>query len=426
VRTHFSIWLLLLATVSASGCAYSIVEGGRLRQEPFDAVVRRTAHARGIEPRGPIDAQVISPDEVEALIRHAIAGEWSDEQIRRYEFAYQALGAWPVGRDLLDEYLEVMGEEVGGLYDPADRRLYVVDQGIGGFGARMASAFLRRDLGREMILAHELVHLLQHQRYPALIENDPFFYDQDDAAAAIQAAVEGDATRYGFEALELNLPLPPPDELQASIESELAATEDGALARAPALIRLTLGFPYTYGYRLAFAEGAALLDSPPISTEQVLHPNQRKSPYTAIDLGGTRAALPDTCSFIRENTLGELGISVLLRDLDENSKPEAWTGWDGDRYLVAECEGKPELLWLTLWDSQTDALEFETAYRGLSGALVARSSLALAPAIVRDGRETLIYSDAFAGFAGELAAAAPRRQIATLSELREHYEESSR
>jgi len=158
----------------------------------------------------------------------------------------------------------------------------------------------------------------------------------------------------------------------------------------------------------------------------VLHPNQRKSPYTAIDLGGTRTALPDTCSFIRENTLGELGISVLLRALDENSKPEAWTGWDGDRYLVAECEGKPELLWLTLWDSQTDALEFETAYRGLSGALVARSSLALAPAIVRDGRETLIYSDAFAGFAGELAAAAPRRQIATLSELREHYEESSR
>jgi hypothetical protein len=84
------------------------------------------------------------------------------------------------------------------------------------------------------------------------------------------------------------------------------------------------------------------------------------------------------------------------------------------------------LLWLTLWDSQTDALEFETAYRGLSGALVARSSLAVAPAIVRDGREILIYSEAFAEFASELAATAPRRRVASLSELREHFEASSR
>lgn len=420
------IWLLLLVTVSASGCAYSIVDRGRLRQEPFDAVVRRTVAARGIEPRGPIDARVIRPEEVEALIRDAIRREWSDDQIERYEFAYETLGAWPVDRDLLDEYLDVMGEEVGGLYDPADRRLYLVDQAIGSFGARVASAFLRRDLEREMILAHEIVHLLQHERYPALIENDAFFYDHDDVAAAIQAAVEGDATRYGIEALDLNLPLPHPDELRAGIESELAVAEDGALARAPALIRLTLGFPYAYGYGLAFAEGAALLDSPPISTEQVLHANRRRSPFVAVDLGGAHAALPDTCAFVRENTLGELGISVLLQDLGDDTDPEAWAGWDGDRYLVAECEGVPELLWLTLWDSQTDALEFETAYRSLGGALMARSSLAVVPAIVREGRETLIYSEAFAEIAGELAAAAPRRRVASLSELQEHFEKSSR
>jgi hypothetical protein len=421
MRAHLISRLLLVLTLAASGCAYSIVDKGQLRQGPFDAVVRRTAAARGIEPRGPIEVAVTNPDEVEAVIRRAITREWSKEQIRRYEWAYVVLGVWPIGRDLLEAYVDVMREEVGGLYDPGDRSLYLVDHGKGGFRARVLSALLQRDLEREMILAHELVHLLQHERYPLLIESDPFFYDHDDAAAAIQAAVEGDATRYGIEALDLNLPLPDPDELRRSIDSELAAAEDGALARAPALIRLTLGFPYAYGYGLALAEGTALLEAPPISTEQVLHRDERHAPFVVVDLGGALAGLPNTCSVVRENTLGELGISVLLRDLDENADPEVWMGWDGDRYLVAECDGRPELLWLTLWDSQTDAIEFEAAYRDLGGTLVSRSSLSVAPVVVRDGREVLIYSRGFAKSAGDLVATAPRRSVASLRELQEHF-----
>jgi len=424
VCSRLALWILLCSALGASGCAYSIVANGRLRQEPFDAVVARTAAARGIEPQLPIDARVIAPEELEPVIRRAIAREWSDDQIRRYERALTAMGLWPGDRDLLEEFVAVFGEEIAGLYDPADRTLYVVSDTETPFWVRVRSLFLGRDLEHELVLAHELVHLLQHERYPSLMGTDPFLYDHDDAAAAIQAAIEGDATRYGFEALGVVRQLPEPLDLRDEIDSRLAFTSDGdgALARAPALIRLTLAFPYAYGYRLAHAEGKALLDSPPISTEQVIHADERRASFLAIDLGALRGALPARCRFVRENSLGELEISVLFRDLADDPSEDAWVGWDGDRYLVAECDERPAILWLTAWDSRSDALEFETAYRGILEALVARAGLAAPPTISRSGREVSVTSEALAPLAEALSTRTRRERVASLPELRGHFD----
>ena len=89
--------------------------------------------------------------------------------------------------------------------------------------------------------------------------------DQDDATEAIQAALEGDATYYGMLAfLGESGALPDPADMQTGMES--ASRDDGALAKSPALVRLTLTFPYAYGYPLALDEGDALLASPPAST----------------------------------------------------------------------------------------------------------------------------------------------------------------
>jgi hypothetical protein len=311
---------------------------------------------------------------------------------------------------------------VAGLYDPSDRALYVVSDRKPPFSTRLLSAFLRRDIEREGVLSHEVVHLLQHASYPSLMDTDPFFYDHDDVGAAIQAAIEGDATRYGFEALGLLPQLPEPAEFREEIDSELASARDGPLAAAPALIRLAFAFPYTHGYRLSYTEGRALLDSPPTSTEQVLHEGERRAAFLAIDLGPLRDALPDRCQFVHENTLGELGSSILFRDLADDPSEDAWVGWDGDRYLVAECDERPAILWLTAWDSQSDALEFETAYRGILEALVDRAGLATPPKITRSEREVLIYSDALAPLTKGLSSRTRCKRVSTLPELRDHFE----
>jgi hypothetical protein len=403
-----------------------MIRDGHLRPEPFDEVVSRTAATRGIEPQLPIDARVVTSEELEEVIRRAFTREWGDEEIRRYEQALTAMGLWPGERDLLEELIAVMREEVAGLYDPWDRALYIVSDTKAPFLARFMSALFRRDFEREIVLSHELVHLLQHASYPSLMDSDPFFYEHDDVGAAIQAAIEGDATRYGFEALDLLPRLPDPVNFREEIDAELASIHDGALAAAPALIRLTLAFPYTHGYRLSYGEGKALLDSPPASTEQVLHAEQRRAPFLAIDLRPLHDVLPDGCRFVHENTLGELEISVLFRDLATDPSEDAWAGWDGDRYLVAECDERPAILWLTAWDSRSDALEFEAAYRDILAALVARAGLPTAPNVTRSELEVLVHSDELAPLAKLLSARTRRERVSTLPELRDHFDAGAR
>jgi hypothetical protein len=97
-------------------------------------------------------------------------------------------------------------------------------------------------------------------------------------------------------------------------------------------------------------------------------------------------------------------------------------GWDGDRYLVAECDEQPAILWLTAWDSRSDALEFENAYRGILEALVARAGLATSPNVTRSEREVLVYSDALAPLSKALSSRTRRERVSTLPELRSHFD----
>jgi len=421
MRPGHAPWIPILFALAASGCAYSMIADGQLRPEPFDEVVARTSAARGIEPELPIEAHVVTGGEVAEVVRRAIARQWSEEDVAHYEAALTAMGVWPGDRDLLEEFVGVMREEVVGLYDPWDRTLYVVGDATSPFFHRVLSSLVRRDLDRELVLSHELVHLLQHQRYPELMAPDAFFFGQDDVQAAVQAAIEGDATRYGFEALDFVTRLPEPATFGEEIGAEVAAQGDSALSAAPAMIRLTFAFPYTHGYRLAYEEGAALLEAPPVSSEQVLHPALRNAPFAAIDLSGLREALPDGCRFVHENSLGELGISVLFRDLTAAPEEDVWMGWDGDRYLVAECDGRPALLWITEWDSRTDALEFESAYREIAAAVATRGDLPEPPALARDQREVVVFSAALAPLLRTLGTRVKLGRVANLTELRAHF-----
>jgi hypothetical protein len=285
---------------------------------------------------------------------------------------------------------------------------------------RLLSWLLRRDLVREMILSHEIVHLLQHQAHPELMQPDPFWKTQDDASAASQAALEGDALHYGFAALEVA----PPDaeKVRDAIEADGLARERGALAEAPALLRLTLAFPYSYGYGLSLREGRRLLEQPPASTEQVIHAEKRHEPFTVIDLRALAAALPAGCRPAFENTLGELGISVLMRDLGDGLPESAWEGWDGDRWFAASCAGRRELFWLSSWDTPEDAAEFASAYARIAARVAARAGMTSPPAAQVDGRDVFVTTTALGALAPRVGALARRARASGLEELRARFD----
>jgi hypothetical protein len=234
--------------------------------------------------------------------------------------------------------------------------------------------------------------------------------DSDDAVWAAQAAIEGDAVRYSFAALGSAAP-PPPSDFHALLEKAVA---DRPLAKQPRLIRDAILFPYGYGYRLSMLEATLLLDHPPASTEQALHLEKRHEPFTVFDLPSLADA--SRCTPDWENSVGELGLSMLLRDLAPAPDPRAWEGWDGDRYVAARCAGTHAFVWLTSWDSEDDAGEFADAYRAIAPAITARAALGGAPSVTVRGREVLLSTPELAAYAHDALARATRRRASTLDE----------
>jgi hypothetical protein len=413
--------LAALPLALATGCAWSLVADGRIREEPFAEIVARTAAVRGDPRPAQVDARVIGAADVPAVMRASIESELEPAEIARYQERLVAIGLWPQDRDLVDEMLRVAQEEVAGFYVSDTRTLYVVEDLRMPFPVRLLSALLRRDLLREAVLSHEVVHLLQHRAAPGLFTIDDWT-EQDDASEAVQAALEGDATHFGLLAVLAGDPsgLPDPAELERSFDA--AARGEGTLAEAPALVRLTLTFPYAGGYPLSLAEGPALLDDPPVSTEQVLHAERRRANFQVADLAALEAALPEGCESLGQNTLGELGISVLLSDLGAAAQSAAASdGWDGDRYLAARCGGRRAFLWWTAWDTEADAEEFAGAYAEIAGAVAARAGLAAPPAFGRDGVRVLVASGPLGALLPRLDPGGRFARIATLDELRAHF-----
>lgn len=363
---------------------------------------------------------MIGRDEIPGRLREIVDAVQPSALRAAYQDGLTALGLWPEGVDVLDALGSVSRDELGGFYVPSERRLYVMRGAPTPFGVAAASWLVQRDLAREMPLAHEIVHALQHETHPELFGHDRFAVSQDDVEIGLQAAREGHATWYGLAALEAPGGPRAPEPFADAIRKDVASRREGALAEAPALLRMTMFTPYAEGYRLAADERGALLDDPPVSSEQILHPERRREPFEAIDLAALHAALPAGCRFVIENSAGELGIAVLLGDLagpDRKPPASASEGWAGDRYLAARCNDRREFVWLTLWDSEADAREFESAYLLVASAVRARAGLRDTPIARREGREVRIASPALAPHMRALLAHARRARVATLDEV---------
>ena len=403
-------------------CARPAADDRQPGSDALEAIVRRVEAVRGIRAGRPIDARVVGPERMREIIENAIVEGRSRDEIARYEAGLVTVGLWPPDRALLDAFVAVMSEEVVGLYLADERVLLVVGDAEGlPFSGWLAIALARRDFVAEFALSHELVHLLQHQRYPELLEPDTLYFSHDDLAIAVQCAFEGDAMVFGI--LALGGPLPEPAFFAASFDAQLDQ-RDGEIADAPRLLRELLAFPYSEGYRLASREGAQLLEDPPASSEQVLHEDRRHADFTVFDLSLLRAALPDRCEVVFENTVGELQTRILLQELSANDvSSSAWDGWDGDRYLAVDCAGRRALLWLTAWDSEADAQEFRGAYAAIADEVAARAALSGPLRVERVGRDVIISSRELQELGQHAPRQAVRERLRTVAALRAFWQQ---
>jgi hypothetical protein len=168
------------------------------------------------------------------------------------------------------------------------------------------------------------------------------------------------------------------DEELASLGEEEVAASEAAMNAAPAILRETLLFPYTYGSEFVTVlqvEGWEAVDAafadPPQSTEQILHPEKyltRDEPEL-VSLPPLTDTLGAGWERIESENLGEFQIGLYLaQQVDRATAEAAAAGWDGDRYAVYVNGDDEVLAFATVWDSETDRDEFVAAYEGYAEA----------------------------------------------------------
>jgi len=265
------------------------------------------------------------------------------------------LGLVPTGTDLGEAVESTLSEAVAGYYDPRTQRLRIVK------GAQTANRVLY-----EMVLAHELTHALEDQR---------FGFDLDalaaggDRALAHTALIEGSATALMYRYVE--------DRFGAEeLLGGLAASAFQGTGNLPPFLTAQLVFPYTAGERfvgrlLEVGNGgwkvvdAALHFRPPASTEQVLHPDAylRVEQPRRVSLRGPVAELGEGWRPALRSTFGEWQTQKLLALAGGSGSAAAAEGWGGDRYALLERGDERALVMRWRWDSRRDEREFAAALR---------------------------------------------------------------
>jgi hypothetical protein len=327
----------------------------RLRPAGLAQIVERVERERGLEFERVPEPVEVTPQQARREGLESLDADYPPARRRADAEVLVLLGLVPPGTDLGEAAASTLSESVAGYYDPRKRRLRIVR------GAQTANRVLY-----EMVLAHELTHALEDQR---------FGFDLDalaaggDRALADTALIEGTATALMYRYVEERFGA---EELFGG----LAASAFQGTADLPPFLTAQLLFPYGAGEKfvarlIEVGNGrwkvvdAALRFRPPASTEQILHPDSylRVEQPRRVSLHGPVAAFGSGWRPALRASFGEWQTQKLLARAGGTSSPEAAAGWGGDRYALLERGGRRALVMRWKWDSARDRTEFVRALR---------------------------------------------------------------
>lgn len=326
-----------------------------LRPDPVERIAARVEQERGIAFRRDPDPQRVAPAEAREEAMASLDADYPPARRRADAQVLTMLGLLPEGTDLGEAAAATYEEAVAGYYDPRTERMRIVK------GAQTANRVLY-----EMTVAHELTHALEDQHFDLDVDR---LAEGDDAALAYSALVEGTASVLMYRYVDDRFG--PEEAIGGIAASAFAPTGD-----LPPFLMAQLVFPYTAGEafvsRLLEVGGgewtvadAALRARPPVSTEQVMHPQA----YLEVELPARVsverpvAALGGGWERVRTGTMGEWMTGRLLAKAGGTGSGDAAAGWGGDRYALLRRGAEHALVARWTWDTARDADEFAAALR---------------------------------------------------------------
>ena len=264
--------------------------------------------------------------------------------------------------DLYNLYLDLYSEQIAGFYDDETREMVVVQ----------GEAFKGSE---KMTYAHEFTHALQDEAFDlknGLKLDEEYCLQDSEYCAAVQALVEGDATlteTLWFLEHSTNQDKRDILELYDSYQSPIFDS-------APVFLQEDFLFAYSQGLEFVqslyedggFSAVDAAYLNPPLSTEQILHPDRYPDDIPArLDLPDFSEKLGEGWEEIDRNSLGGWYTYLLLAKayescfrIDEDQAKISAEGWGGDQYLVYQNSDKSQgiLVYRSDWDTEFEALEF--------------------------------------------------------------------
>jgi hypothetical protein len=325
---------------------------------PVSAIAARVESLRGLKFRERPVPQSVSPAQARREGLEDLDRTYPEARRKADEEVLKLLGLIEPGVDLRSISASVFGEGVAGYYDPRSKRLRIVSG-------------TTPDALSEMVLAHELTHALEDQRFGLNTGEG----ESDDAALARLALVEGTATAVMQDYLVRYIGAG--KALGGLLGSALQTGPD-----LPKFLQDQLVWPYLGGAQfiqsLRRTGGGSwkLVDLAdrvrvPDSTEQVMHPGKwvavEKPLPVRFDTG-----LHDDWRRTASGTWGEWQTRELVGGDDA-----AAAGWGGDRYELWQrgacgsppCRDSDVLVMRWRWDTARDAREFRAALH-VDGATV--------------------------------------------------------
>jgi hypothetical protein len=231
-----------------------------------DEVLQQLSVLTRLPARAPLKKSLRSRAEIRAYVLRHMQEDKSAEERYAADRAAVAFGLVPEDFQMEPFLVELLTEQIAGLYDPEGREFYIAD-------------WIPLE-DQRMVMAHELTHALEDQHFQVeawMKAARP----NDDAELAREAVLEGSATAamMEYELLPSGRRLSDlPDMDPELLLGDLSDTP--TLKRAPPFIKDALLFPYFSGLRfsMAFLKQTGwnglpgVFARPPVSSQQILHP----------------------------------------------------------------------------------------------------------------------------------------------------------
>jgi len=306
-----------------------------------DEVLHEMSAITGWELKSPLKKTIRSREEIRAYLLREMDEDKDAKERYASKRSAEVFGLIPRGFDLDHFMVDLLTEQIAGLYDPKAHEFYIAD-------------WIAPD-DQRTVMSHELTHALEDQHFQ--IEDwVKAARPNDDAELARESVLEGSAMAAMLEYMlkDKGLKLRDLPDIDPSVfVGDLSDTP--LLKKAPPFIKDSLMFPYFSGLTFSMAvlkiDGwkgfASVFARPPANTQQILHPDLYRTGNSPVPL---KLDLPQGLpghgwTLLEENSLGEFGWNEVLKQfLDSDRAAKLSASWNGDIYATYESKDAKQLL----------------------------------------------------------------------------------